>query len=246
MIVALISVSLSRVTLAQTSDTHDTTATNGLPTTPTAPDITPPPGAGTPPPTEVTPAQTNQVIEGPVVTNMIPVIKPIPGKQASAQILSAFSDSMGGSYNVSGRTLKFPSPQITTRDPTSWQRSLDFGMNQTKGNTETLRYAMGIDTVKEVEANKTRFRAHGAYGESDGAKDTENAAAKLRYERKLTTRYYALGNLDWTTDPIAELDYRFTGILSPGVHLYRSPTALFDLEIGAGYVEEKKNKVENG
>jgi putative salt-induced outer membrane protein YdiY len=234
-------------TSAQTLITQDTAATNSLPATQPPPTTTSPPVEVTPPTTTVTPGLTNQVMEPPVLTNQIPVIKPKPGpKQGSAQMLSAFSESLGGRYNVSGRTLKFPSPQPTTRDPACWQRSVDFGMNQTKGNSDTLRYALGVDAVKEENANKTRLRAHGAYGESDGTKDTENAAAKIRYDRKLTTRYYALGTVDWMTDPIAELDYRITGILSPGIHLYRSTTALFDLEIGAGYVEEQKDKIENG
>ena len=215
--------------------------------TPESPDVPPVITTEVPPvipPPEIAPVITNEV---PALTNQIPVIKPKTGTKSSGNSngLSPFASSFG-SYSVSGRTLKFPVPPPTVRSATNWQRNLDFGMNMTRGNSDTLRYSLGVDTVKEKDANTIRFRAHGAYGESDGTKDTENAAATLRYERQLTHTMYALGTLDWATDPMAELAYRFTGILSPGVHLIKTQTSLLNLEIGAGYVEEKKDKNEDG
>lgn len=187
------------------------------------------------------PTYTNEI---PAMTNQFPTVKP-KGTEG-ANILSAFSGNFGGTYSVSGRTLKFPAQEATPRTENTWRRNLDFGMTQARGNTDTLRYSLGVDAMKKAEANTLRFRAHGAYGESDGAKDTENAAATLRYERKLTTMVYALANLDWLTDPIAELDYRLTGILSPGLHLIRTRSTVLDIELGAGYVEEKKSDNEEG
>jgi putative salt-induced outer membrane protein YdiY len=228
---ALIAVSFHGAAVAQIPLDLDATSTNLSPVV-------------VPPPVEVTPVETNQM---PVITNQIPVIKPKGTvKTGTSNVLSAFAGSFGGSYSVSGRTLRFPAPEATPRNATSWRRNLDFGMNMARGNTDTLRYSLGVDTVKEKDANTIRFRAHGAYGESDGSKDTENAGATLRYERQLTPIVYALANLDWMTDPIAELDYRFTGILSPGFHLIRTKTSLLNFEIGAGYVEEKKDNNEDG
>ncbi len=196
------------------------------------------------PPVETTPVITNQF---PVITNQIPVVKPKPGTKASgASILNAFSGSLGQTYSVSGRTLKFPAPQPSPRNSDAWRRNLDLGVNRSQGNTDTLRYSLGLNAVKEKEDNTYRFHARGAYGESDGTRDTENAQATARYDRQLTPTLYALGALDWMTDPIAELDYRVTGILSPGVHIVRSKTALLNIEIGAGYIEEKKENDEDG
>jgi len=203
------------------------------------------PVTGVIPTVEVTPVivLTNQI---PVLTNQVPIITPKEtSKAGSAKILSTFTGNFGNNYGVSGRTLKFPALEATPRNTSSWRRNLDFGMNMASGNSDILRYSLGADAVKEAGANTIRLQAHGNYGESDGTKDTENAGATLRYERKLTTTVYALGNLDWVTDPMAELDYRFTAILSPGFHVYRSPTALFNLEIGPAYVEEKKDHGED-
>jgi len=223
-------VSLHGIAFAQTPSSPVTVTTN------LAPEVTTP--------VEVAPVITNQV---PVITNQIPTLKPKTGlKSSGANVMGAFAGGFDSKYSVSGRTLKFPVPEATPHSTTSWRRNLDFGMNMARGNSDTLRYSLGVNTVKEEDANTIRFRAQGAYGESAGTKDTENATALIRYDRQLTPTIYALGNIAWMTDPISELDYRFTGILSPGVHLLRSQTTLLNLEIGGGYVEEKKDGNEDG
>ena len=119
-------------------------------------------------------------------------------------------------------------------------------MSQTHGNSETLRYSLGLDAVKDQETDLFRFRGKGSYGESDGVKYTENALAGFRYERLLTQKLYGLANIEWMTDTIADLNYRITGILSPGVRLIRSKTMILNMELGVGYIEENKAGNQNG
>ena len=160
--------------------------------------------------------------------------------------LGSLCGQVGGKFSISGRTLRLPSQDYTVRADGDWRRHLDFGMNQSQGNTETLRYSLGLDAVKEKDSDLFRIQARGVYGESSGTKDTENANAALRYERLLTERFYALGNLEWITDTIAELRYRGTAILSPGLRLVRTENTLLNLEVGAGYIQEKKASEEDG
>jgi putative salt-induced outer membrane protein YdiY len=119
-------------------------------------------------------------------------------------------------------------------------------MTLTRGNSETLRYSAGVNAVKERADDLFRFQAKGAYGQSGDKTDTENAMAALRHEHRLTQTTYALGNLEWMTDAIADLDYRVTSILSPGIHLVRTPLTLFNVELGAGYLAERKGAKEEG
>lgn len=179
----------------------------------------------------------------PVTTNAVPGVKPkATDGLTGTTLLGAFGGCSGGKFSVSGRILRLPTPAPPTYAISDWRRNLDFGVNQSRGNTETLRYSLGLHAVKDREQDLFRIHGRAAYGESDGTRDTENASAGLRYERMMTKRVYALMNLDWVTDTIADLDYRATGILSPGLHLIRSETTVFNLEAGAGYVQEKKNE----
>lgn len=161
-------------------------------------------------------------------------------------LFGAFSGQPAGKFSVSGRTLRLPAPETTWRGERDWRRNLDFGMNQSRGNTRTLRYALGLDAVKDDDENVFRVKAKGTYGESDGTKDTENGEAGGRYERLLSHQLYALGNLDWFSDTIADLRYRVTAIASPGLRLVRSDTTLVNLEAGAGYIRERKSSEQDG
>jgi putative salt-induced outer membrane protein YdiY len=190
------------------------------------------------PPAPITPPASTD-------TNASVFIKPVK-ITPSGTLLGALSGQKGGKFSISGRTLRLPAQESTIREDGDWRRHLDFGMNQSKGNTETLRTYIGLDAVKEKDLDLFRIQAKGMYGESSGAKDTENALAAFRYERLLTERFYALGNCEWVTDTIADLRYRGTAVLSPGLRLIRTETTLLNLELGAGYIQEKKASIESG
>ena len=218
---ALILFSFAAIVLAQRS------ALTNSPSPPATTNVAPPIATNVPPPL--------------VFTNLPPAIppKPVMGASGSA-VLATFGGNQGGKFSISGRTLKLPAQIAPPQTTNLWRRAVDFGMNLTKGNSETLRYTLGLEAVRETDQDLFRLCGRGAYGESDGNADTENANATLRYERLLTRTLYALGNLDWLTDPIADLDYRVTSIVSPGAHLVKSDVTLLNLEIGAGYIREKK------
>jgi putative salt-induced outer membrane protein len=217
-------------TQAQTPETRGSVATN-------EPPISAGTNAATIPVTTRPPASTNAASSSPG--------KPTPINSGAA-LLGSLCGQTCGKFSISGRTLRLPSQDYTARADGDWRRHLDFGMNQSKGNTDTLRYSLGLDAVQEKDLDLFRIQAKGVYGESSGTKDTENADAAFRYERLLTERIYALGNLEWITDTIAELRYRGTVILSPGLRLIRTENTLLNLEVGAGYIEEKKASEENG
>ncbi len=188
-----------------------------------------------------TPANSNLVTQPPAVTtNRFPVVPPpkTPGTLSGSGIRSAFS----GKFVVPGRTLKLPPPEDSglPPEPEIWDRSMLFGMNMTQGNSDTLRYTLGLEAVRSREEDTTRVRGRSTYGESEGKKDAENASALIRYDRNLSRRVYALGDVDWLTDTIADVDYRILGILSPGLHLIRSEHTVCNFELGAGYLSEKK------
>jgi len=186
------------------------------------------------------------VITLPAITTNAPFTTTTVTGTNGASLLGAFGGQVGGKFSISGHTLTLPAPEVSSRKEYDWRRRLNFGMNQSKGNTETSRYALGLDAVKEEEFNLLRFNAKGMFGENAGIKDTENAYAGSRYERLLTKKVYALGNLDWITDTIADLRYRITAIVSPGFRLIHAANVLVNLETGAGYIEERKDSATAG
>lgn len=193
------------------------------------------------PPATPAPATSNIVTQPPLVaTNQYPAVPPprTAPTMSGSTIRSTFSEK----FIVQGRTLKLPAPEESAQPaaPDEWKRSILFGMNMTQGNSDSLRYALGLDAVRTADMQTMRVRGRSAYGESEGQKDAENASAMVRYDRTLTHRIYALGDVDWLTDTIADVDYRVLGILSPGIHLARGERSVCKLEIGAGYLTEKK------
>lgn len=193
------------------------------------------------PAAEPAPATSNIVTQPPLLTtnqyHVVPTPKATPTISGSS-IRSTFSEK----FIVQGRTLKLPAPDGSSPPPgpDEWLRSILFGMNMTQGNSDSLRYSLGLDAVRTSDIQTARVRGRSAYGESEGQKDAENAAAMVRYDRNLTRRIYALGDVDWLTDTIADVDYRVLGILSPGIHLIRGENTVCKLELGAGYLTEKK------
>lgn len=222
----LLTILVTPVTWAETSDT------NTPATTATTPEITTPSGL---------PAITNQP---PVTTNLPPSRREEALRSDSAGLLGANIGNMPGKFTLSGRTLKLPAPEAAPRPADAWRRNLDFGMNMTRGNSEILRYELGLDASRELADDFFRVRAKGVYGESGQIKDTENADAGFRYEHMMTKQVYALGNLSWLNDTIAGLRYRTFGIVSPGFRLIRTDTTLLNLETGAGYIAERKTGME--
>jgi len=209
------------------------------------------------------PALTNWVVAPPVVTPATNVAPPVVATNVPVRtttgtnavptltgttIRGVFSDAGPGRFGIAGRVLKLPAPEAAPAPATTsaWHRAIEFGMNMNKGNTDTLRYSLGLNAVRERTEDITSIRAQGVYGESEGTKDAENATARARYERQLSKHTYGLGYADWATDPIADIDYRVTAIASPGWHLIRTDRSILNLEAGAGYLDQRKGEVQEG
>lgn len=220
---------------------------SGVTNAPTVPARTPtnalpPVTIGEPP---LPPASTN--VWPPAETNT-PVATPpkVPMGASGTALLDTFGGAQSAKFSVVGRTLKLPLLEEVPPEQGVWNRHVELGMNVARGNSDTLRYASTLEAVRETELDLIRLRANAAAGESEGTKDTENMGAHGHYERMLSGKLYALANLEWWRDTIALVDYRVTGIVSPGLHLVRTEDSLLNVEVGAGYIGEKKDGEEDG
>lgn len=187
---------------------------------------------------------TNQAVA--VTNEPTPVAPPPLPPSLRPDLAAAFTSTQVGRYGAAGRVLKLPVQTIAGSNAREWRRSFEFGLSMTQGNSDTLRYTAGLNVTRDRDADLTQFKANASYGESEDVKDTENATAMARYGRDLSKSAYALASLDGGYDSIADLDYRLSFILSPGLRLIRTDRTALNVEAGAGYLEEEKGGVSRG
>ncbi|HOW98347.1 MAG TPA: DUF481 domain-containing protein [Kiritimatiellia bacterium] len=189
------------------------------------------------------PADTN--VAPPVVVEPVEEEAPVKEKPArrGADLSDAFESSRGSKFGLSAqqRSLKVPGKEgRPPREKTAWRWTLELGVDSTSGNKDTLRYDGSLGAQKETDLHFFWFRAGGRYGKSEGERDTDNASAEARAERRLAERLYAALDGQVFQDRIAELSYRARANVSLGCFLVRSERTLLGLEAGPGYVQEKK------
>ncbi|OGV40585.1 MAG: hypothetical protein A2X46_18980 [Lentisphaerae bacterium GWF2_57_35] len=203
--------------------------------------------------TPALPAFTNALPVLPPITNAMTVIVPpstatkkAPPRRAE-EMTTAFKTVGGTRFGVYGtqRILKLPERPIQRKND-DWVRTLELGLDTARGNSDILRYNAGVSARKEDEKNVYWLKLGGRYGESDNVKDTESAQGEGKYERGLTERVYASLNIMALHDQIADLSYRVLGNVSLGRHLVWTEQTILNVELGPGYVREKKGGMQDG
>lgn len=136
--------------------------------------------------------------------------------------------------------------QIPEKEKGEWRRKVELGINTAQGNSETLSCDASASVAKETEETSYLLKAGGRYGKSDGDKDTENAMAEAKIQRRLTERLYTVAEANIYHDQIADLAYRARGSVALGCHVVRSERMLLSAEAGPGYIAEKKGGLNEG
>lgn len=126
----------------------------------------------------------------------------------------------------------------TTTEAPAWTISGALGLSLSDGNTENSLFNANLLASRKWDKNELDLGAGGAYGESNGAKNTENARAFGQYNRLFSERLFGLLRVEGMYDNIADVDYRLT--LSPGAGYYfiKTPNTFLRGEVGPGFVFE--------
>ncbi len=121
-----------------------------------------------------------------------------------------------------------------------WERSVTLGLNQTRGNSDTLLHRLAARAELVEEKYEWLFNLEWTYGESDKEKDNEFGLFGAEYKRLLSRRLYvdAMGEISY--DAIKDLDYRV--IVGPAVGYFfrRDKTIRLSVEVGPSYVGQKQ------
>ncbi|OQA27532.1 MAG: hypothetical protein BWY59_01063 [Verrucomicrobia bacterium ADurb.Bin345] len=195
---------------------------------------------------------TSAVTDSPSTSAVPPmVVEPPKEKKPSirgAELRAAFRDVKTSRFGMTGksRVLKMPDKQPREKKDDSWRRTIEFGINTARGNSDSLRYDGSVSARKEAGKNFYWLKAGGRYGESDDQKDAESAFGEAKYEHSLTERVYAGIDGHVFHDQIAALSYRARANLALGRHFIWTERTILSAELGPGYVQEKKGGVTEG
>ncbi|MEY4669316.1 MAG: hypothetical protein RL518_2015 [Pseudomonadota bacterium] len=131
------------------------------------------------------------------------------------------------------------------KDPSVWDKSLNFGLNYTDGNSKTTNIYAGALVARDYENNAWRFQADYNYGAAADSADApkeenkNNFRALADYRRVLENDWFAGAGTAFAHDEIADLKYRVIVSPSAGRYLIRDEVTKFSLEAGPSYVFEK-------
>lgn len=123
--------------------------------------------------------------------------------------------------------------------PKGWKTSANVAAAMTRGNSDTVNVAAGLNTERKWDRDELAFGASVSYGEERDNVTASSISGYGQYNHLFTDRFYAYGRVDALHDDLASLAYRVA--LSPGVGYYLLKSDKFTLsgEFGPGFVMEK-------
>ncbi len=124
--------------------------------------------------------------------------------------------------------------------PPALQGSLSAGLAITTGNTDTSSFNLGFNLVYDPKTHSL-FKADAFYlrSSSDGLATTDKAGATLRYEYKLTERFYAFAQLGYQRDRFKNVTYLFTPMAGGGYYLVKEKALEVTADASIGGAFEK-------
>ena len=120
------------------------------------------------------------------------------------------------------------------------QGSFSAGLALTTGNTDTSSLNLGFNLVYDPKTHSL-FKADAFYlrSASDGVAKTDKAGANLRYEYKLTERFYAFLQLGYQRDRFKNVTYLITPMLGGGYYVVKEKNLEVTLDASVGGAFEK-------
>jgi putative salt-induced outer membrane protein YdiY len=92
--------------------------------------------------------------------------------------------------------------------PPIWTGSAGLGLTLNRGNTDTTNINLSFDATRDPK-QKDVWKLEALYlrGETAGELSANRLFTQVRYERSLTTRLFAFGQLPYLRDPFKGIDY---------------------------------------
>jgi putative salt-induced outer membrane protein len=139
-----------------------------------------------------------------------------------------------------------PAPPATPAPPPPpWTGSAGFGLSLNRGNTATTNLNISLDATHDPKTSSIwKFKGLYLRGETNGALAVDRLHLEARYERALTTRVYAFGNIQFLEDQFKDIDYLVAPAAGVGYKLVATPATTFNVDAGFGVKVEKNSSLE--
>ena len=138
-----------------------------------------------------------------------------------------------------------PASAAPAPPPPPWTGSAGFGLSLNRGNTATTNLNMSLDATHDPKTSSIwKFKGLYLRGETNGALAVDRLYFEARYERALTTRVYAFGNIQFLKDQFKDIDYLVAPAGGVGYKLVATPVTTFNVDGGLGVKVEKTSSLE--
>lgn len=140
-----------------------------------------------------------------------------------------------------GKTVALMSVVMTTSVVAEeWEKSVDFGLSLSKGNTDSSLLRTGIQTEKKDAFDAYFAEFSYSYGEEDGEANEDEILAKATYKHAIGEKNFYGVRFDARRDKFADIDYRFSLNFTYGYYWIDTEETVFSTELGLGLTVEDK------
>jgi putative salt-induced outer membrane protein len=124
--------------------------------------------------------------------------------------------------------------------PPVWTGSAGFGLTMNRGNTDTTNINLSFNATRDPK-QKDVWKTEALYlrGDTNGEVSANRVFAQVRYERNLTPRLFAFGQLPYLRDHFKSIDYYIAPNGGIGYKLVATPRTTLTADGGFGVKWEK-------
>ena len=123
--------------------------------------------------------------------------------------------------------------------PKGWQTTARLAAALTRGNSDTVTVAGGVNTMKKWDRDELAFGAAVNYGEEEDRTTSSSLSGFGQYNHLFTDRFYVYGRVDALHDDLASLAYRVSFGPGAGYYFVKNDKITLSGEVGPGFVMEQ-------
>jgi putative salt-induced outer membrane protein len=124
----------------------------------------------------------------------------------------------------------------------AWQGNFDTGLSSTRGNSDTVTFAVGFGAERQTLNDKLITYFNSLFTRDKTSEPSQTIANTLRYggryERNVNTNFFSFGFTDLESDAVQALDLRWVLGGGLGWRLYRTPRMQMEVFAGGSLNQE--------